>query len=398
MDERIILKNIAEKKEQLVDTLCKLIAIPTANPPSHFYREFVDYMAKLLEAWGIEHHIVEIPGGPGERPAIIGSYGEGNAAIHFHGHYDVVPAYTPDQFKPYIKDNCVYGRGSADMKSGILAMLYAIHTIKETGIALKNKITFSIVPDEETGGKFGTEYLFNAGLMPQIPFLGMIMPEPTGNTAWNASKGALTYEIEIKGKFAHVGLAHQGENSFEHMVTLANDILKLKKKITARKTKLPVYPAGAGRSTMVIGGQSGSGVNFNIVPEKSFFTIDRRFNPEETLAEAKQEINEIIDRHKQKGMRIESRIMQETASSFSSPGTPIGKVLAHAIADVTGKEPLFILCPGVCEIRFFSGIGVPAFAYGPGLLEDAHSPNEHVNIDNIMDCAKVYALTALRLS
>jgi acetylornithine deacetylase/succinyl-diaminopimelate desuccinylase-like protein len=58
MDERIILKNIAEKKEQLVDTLCKLIAIPTANPPSHFYREFVDYMAKLLEAWGIEHHIV----------------------------------------------------------------------------------------------------------------------------------------------------------------------------------------------------------------------------------------------------------------------------------------------------------------------------------------------------
>ncbi len=397
--EETILKQVDERKQQIKDTLGELIAIPTANPPGQSYRQCIQYLSKMLQAWEIEHRIIPVPYKDNDRFSIIGSDGNGNKGLHFHGHYDVVPADSPDQFQPHIKNDCVYGRGSADMKSGIVAMLFAILIIKEMGIKTGGKITFSIVPDEETGGKLGIEYLFKSGYLPlpSTSLLGMLMPEPTSGLVWNASKGALTCRIRIKGKFAHVGLAHEGENAFEHMVTLANDFLKLKKKIDTRKTNLPVEPREANRSVMLIGGETGSGFNFNTVPENAFFTIDRRFNPEEKLEEVKQEINQILDEHRKKGIKLETDIIQEADSSISGTKTLAAEALQQSFRYVTGKEPKFILCPGVCETRYFSKQGVPAYAYGPGLLEQAHSPKEFVALNSVFDCTKIYALTALKL-
>lgn len=397
--EETILKQVNERKQQIKDTLCELIGIPTANPPGQFYSQCIQYLSKLLQAWEIEHRIISVPYKDNDRFSIIGNYGNGNKGLHLHGHYDVVPADTPDQFQPHIKNDRVYGRGSADMKSGIVAMLFAIRIIKEMGIKPGGKLTFSIVPDEETGGKLGIEYLFKSGYLPppSTSLLGMLMPEPTSRLIWNASKGALTCRIRIKGKFAHVGLAHEGENAFEHMVILANDFLKLKKKIDTRETNLPVEPPEANRSVMLIGGETGSGFNFNTVPENAFFTIDRRFNPEEKLEEVKQEINQILDEHQKKGIKLETDVIQEADSSMSGTKTKVAEALKQSFRYVTGKEPKFILCPGVCETRFFSKQGIPAYAYGPGLLEHAHSPNEFVALNSVFDCTKIYALTALKL-
>ncbi|NIM10784.1 MAG: ArgE/DapE family deacylase [Candidatus Aminicenantes bacterium] len=399
MLEETILKQVDDQKRQIVNTLCELIAIPTANPPGRSYRQCIQYLSTMLQAWEIEHRTITVPYKDNDRFSIIGSYGKGNKGLHFHGHYDVVPADSPDQFQPEVKNDSVYGRGSADMKSGLAAILFAIHIIKEMGIKPEGKLTFSIVPDEETGGKLGTEHLFKSGYLPlpSTSLLGMVMPEPTSGKIWNASKGALTCRIRIKGKFAHVGLAHQGENAFEYMVTLANDFLKLKKKIDTRKTRLPIEPREANRSIMLIGGETGSGANFNTVPENAFFTIDRRFNPEEKLEEVKQEINQILDEHREKGIKLETDVIQEADSSMSGTKTRVAEALQQSIAYVTGKEPGFILCPGVCETRFFTREGVPAYAYGPGLLEHAHSPKEFVALNSVLDCTKIYALTALKL-
>jgi succinyl-diaminopimelate desuccinylase len=399
MIEETILKQVDKQKQQLVNTLCELIAIPTANPPGQSYRQCIQYLEKILQTWEIEHHIITVPDKENDRFSIIGSYGKGDKGLHFHGHYDVVPADSPDQFKPNIKNNKVYGRGSADMKSGLTAMLFAIRIIKEMGIKLNGKLTFSIVPDEETGGKLGVEHLFKSGYLPppSTSLLGMLMPEPTSGNIWNASKGALTCRIRIKGKFAHVGLAHEGENAFEHMVILANDFMELKKKIDKRKTRLPIEPREANQSIMLIGGKTGSGHNFNTVPENAFFTIDRRFNPEEKLENVKQEINQILDEHREKGIKLENNIIQEADSSMSGKNTRMAEALQQSIAYVTGKKPGFLLCPGVLETRLFSRQGVPAYGYGPGLLEHAHSPKEYVALNSVLDCTKIYALTAIRL-
>lgn len=396
MIKKEIKKRIKEYRQLIIDTLCELVAIPTSNPPGSYYKQCVDYLSSELKDWNVDHRIITVPDRDYPRFSILGQYGEGKKSLHFHGHYDVVPADSSDQFKPRIQGDRLYGRGSSDMKSGLVAMLFALRIIKDCGMKLKGKITFSLVPDEETGGRLGTKYLFDSGLLASDS-LGMLMPEPTSGVIWNANKGALTYRVEIKGKSAHVGLEQQGVNAFEQMVDVAHSLMELKKEIQKRKTQMAINPSQANRSVMLIGGKSGSGVSFNVVPEKAFFTVDRRFNPEEDLNEAKNELMDVLENYKKKGFKIETKILQEGESSISPANTALASALKDSIKIITGKSSAFELCPGLCEIRFFNRKGIPAYAYGPGLLEVSHGSEEYVEISNILNCTAVYILTAIRL-
>lgn len=389
-------EKVKEYRQQIIDVLRELVAIPTINPPGQSYRECVDYLSSKLGEWEIRHRLIIVPDGKYPRFSIVGAYGSGEDDLHFHGHYDVVPADSSEQFKPRIQEDHLYGRGSSDMKAGLVAMLFALRIIKDCGLRLTGKITFSLVPDEETGGRLGTQHLIELGLLPPAN-LGMLMPEPTSGVIWNANKGALTYRVEIKGKYAHVGLEHEGINAFEHMVEVAHSLLRLKKEIQKRKMPMAVNPPDANHSVMLIGGESGSGVNFNVVPDRAFFTIDRRINPEEKLDEAKKELMQIFDEHKRKGIEFKIELLQEGESSAASRVSPLASALKQSIIDITAKSPSFELCPGLCEIRFFNNRGLPAYAYGPGLLEVSHGPKEYVSIRNLLNCTMVYALTALRL-
>ncbi|MFQ6108105.1 MAG: M20 family metallopeptidase [Candidatus Aminicenantales bacterium] len=397
MIKKEIKKIIKEYRQQMVNTLCELVAIPTSNPPGSYYKQCVDYLSSILKEIKIDYDMIQIPHRDYPRFSLLGAYGKGKNSIHFHGHYDVVPADSPSQFRPHLREDCLHGRDSSDMKGGLVAMLFALRVIKDCGIKLKGRITFSLVPDEETGGRLGTTYLFDSGLLPLDGCLGMLMPEPTSGVIWNANKGALTYRIEIKGKSAHVGLEHQGVNAFEQMVRIASSLMKLKKEIQKRRTPMSINPPQANRSVMLIGGESRSGVSFNVVPDKAYFTVDRRLNPEEKLDEAKKELEDILESYREKGVNIETQILQEGEPSAVRSDTPLAVALRESIEDVTGKAPAFELCPGLCEIRFFYKRGIPAYAYGPGLLEVSHGPQEYVKINHILDGTAVYALTALRL-
>jgi succinyl-diaminopimelate desuccinylase len=387
-------KKAVEYRQQIIDMLCDLIAIPTINPPGQAYRQCVDYLSKVLSEWKINHNILAVPNGKYPRFSIVGSCGNETDGIHFHGHFDVVPAQISDQFQPQMRGNLIYGRGSSDMKGGLVAMLFAMRTLKDLALEKLPRITFSIVPNEETGSSCGTKYLFDSSVLPRR-CLGMLMPEPTSGIIWNANKGALTYNVILKGKAAHVSLASQGINSFEQMIAVVHSLMKLKKEIHNRKTTMKVTPPEACHSIMLIGGESGSGINFNVVPDRAFFTIDRRINPEENLEAAKEEIIKIIDQHRRQAKKIDVEIIREGESASASQKSLLALALHQAIFDVTGKAADFELCPGLLEIRFFNNQEIPAYAYGPGLLEVAHGPDEYVNINHILDCIKIYALTAV---
>lgn len=302
MTDKEIREKIKAWRPSIIETLSDLVATPTVNPPGHYYRECVDYLCAKLRDWDIDHKIISVLKGGQSRFSVVGFIGKGKDNLHFHAHYDVVPADSSQQFKPRLQGNRLYGRGSSDMKSGLASMLFALRLIRERDMKLKGRISFSIVPDEETGGEGGTQYLIESDQLPRAN-LGMLMPEPTSGVIWNANKGALTYRVTIKGRSAHVGLEHQGTNAFEHMLQVAQSLLDLKKDIQKRKTRLTIKPAEANRSVMLIGGESGSGFNFNVVPERAFFTIDRRLNPEEKMEEAKKELMDVLEAQKKRGSR-----------------------------------------------------------------------------------------------
>ena len=113
------------------------------------------------------------------------------------------------------------------MKGGVVTMLFVLRLLLEFGARWTGKVTFTLVPDEETGGQLGTGYLFDSGLIPPVS-LGMLMPEPTSGVVWNASRGAISLRVTVRGLPAHVGLQHEGVNAFEQMLLVANALRELK--------------------------------------------------------------------------------------------------------------------------------------------------------------------------
>jgi len=383
-----LIETLAADRDGMVDLTRDLIAIPTENPPGAHYRDALDLLTTRLEALGFDDTRIE-------GDCLVSFVGRGARTLYFSGHYDVVPAQRRDQFTPRLHGKTIVGRGSSDMKSGLAAMTYAARALRELDMLGDGRIGLVFVPDEETAGPRGSRDLLARGVL-GIDGIGMLTPEPTGGVVWNANRGAITLRITARGKTAHVGRQYEGVNAFQGMLAVAQALLELKYEVEAHTTDFHIAPDVARRSILLLGGRTEGGTNFNVVPDECWFTVDRRLNPEEDLEVEKQRLFDVIDRAGGPAT-IEVEVIQEGRASGSDERGPVGRALAESIVDVTGRPARFEMCPGLLEIRFYAERGVPAFAYGPGLLTVSHGPDEFVPIDRIVECAQVYALTAARL-
>ena len=391
---------LTSRENEMAELLAELIAVPTENPPGRYYRNCTDVLERRLRAAGLDYERYDFaaPHSTGDAGAasLLASYCSGERTLYFHGHYDVVPAQTPEQFQPVRKEHFLFGRGSCDMKGGIVAMLYAVLALRECSAPPDGRIALTLVPDEETGGVRGSAWLRSQGLLGRSG-VGMLLAEPTSGVIWNANRGAISLRVKVLGKSAHVGLQHQGENAFERMVQVVERIQKLKAEVEQRRTTCNIGAEQSRNSILMLGGQSGGGANFNVVPQQCWFTVDRRINPEESLEVEKARLLEALEQCKSSGIPLEWEILQEGNSSQCGENEKLGRALRQSVEAVAGRAPKFEMCPGLLEIRFYAEQNIPAYAYGPGLLSVAHGPNEYVDLRKVRDCAAIYALTAMQM-
>lgn len=368
--------------ESIVELTKALVSIPTENPPGNYYEECAAALTRELTGFGFDNiHR--------EGLCVLASAGAGPRTLVFSGHYDVVPAQSPDQFTPRVEGANLFGRGSSDMKSGLAAMIHAAAAARDEGLLENGRIQLVFVPDEETAGPRGTPYLISRGF-PGNDVIGMLTPEPTGGVIWNSNRGAISLRATVRGKAAHVGRQFEGINAFERALPVLARLAEIKKEVELRETAYNIAPAAARKSILLIGGRVEAGTNFNVVPGACSFTLDRRINPEEDLLVESRRLLEVLD-----GLEIET--LQHEPSAATPASHPLGQILARNIALVTGRAPAFELCPGLLETRFYAARGIPAFAYGPGLLTVSHGPNEFVRLRNLAHCAAIYSLTAAEL-
>jgi succinyl-diaminopimelate desuccinylase len=394
---RELARALDDHKHDILTLANDLIRIPSENPPGTHYRECMERIRSELDRLGFPCRVVEAPGFPDlPRYNLLAFHGEGRRALYFHGHYDVVPAQSRQQFVPRVDGGRLVGRGSADMKAAVAGMIHAAAAVRECRIPLRGRIGLCIVPDEETGGQGGSRYLDEIGLLGLDGF-AMLTPEPTGGVVWNANRGAVTLRITVKGKPAHVGLQHQGINAFELMLEVARALQTLKAEVETRRTGYRIVPEEADRSILMLGGRVEGGTNFNVVPGACSFTVERRFNPEEDLETEKARLFFELGKFQERGIDMDVDILQECHSSGVPEHHPVANVLTECIDAITGTRPDFTMCPGALEIRWYVRKGIPAFAYGPGLLDVSHGPDEEVDIEGIHQNALVYALAAVRL-
>jgi succinyl-diaminopimelate desuccinylase len=352
----------------------------------------VDRITAELTSLGIDWELMNT--GP-DRSTIVATVDTEGPTIYLHGHYDVVPAFSTEQFRPRLEEGRLVGRGASDMKGGLAAIIHAAPRAAAAGA----RIRLVIVPDEETGGTCGAERLAELGVI-EPGATGAIVAEPTWGTIWHAARGAFTLDVTVRGRPAHVGLHYEGRNAFLDAADAVAALRRLEADLEERRCALPFASTDprASESIMLVGGIAGGGTNFNVVPDAFHFTIDRRPNPDEDFEAAKDEVLAVLHGIRRRGIELDWEVLQDAPSSATAADDPFVRTVAAAAETTVGVPVPLSCCPGVLETRVYAAAGVPAVAFGPGLIDQMHGPDEYVPAANLAAAAAVYVEVARRVA
>lgn len=414
MDEK--LKSAIEAKtDDLVALTQDLIRFPTVNPPGEAYTPCAEYIGRRLEKRGFAVEYVRGEGTPGDsdrypRTNVVARI-EGRRpgrTVHFNSHIDVVEpgdGWTVDPFAAVVRDGRVYGRGTCDMKGGLAASIVAVEAYIETNPGFAGAIEISGTVDEESGGFGGVAYLARKGYFSRPRVDHVIIPEPLNkDRICLGHRGVWWAEIETKGQIAHGSMPFLGDCAVRHMGAVLDAFEKdLFPALDRKRTAMPVVPEGARRSTLNInsihGGQTEDyrpGLPSPNVPDRCRLTIDRRFLLEEEIAEVKSEVTDILDRLKRERPKFDYTIrdVMEVQPTMTDREAPVVKAVAEAIREIFDREPAYVISPGTYDQKHVARLGhiYDCIAYGPGILDLAHRPDEWVGIDDMVDSAKVMAI------
>jgi succinyl-diaminopimelate desuccinylase len=407
---------ITDRRDDLIALTQDLIRIPTLNPPGALYRDICDYLDRRLRKAGFATQLIRAHGTPGDSDAYprwnIVARREGRQpgpCVHFNSHIDVVAVgegWTQDPFGGALIDGRIYGRGACDMKGGLAASIIAAEAFLATHPDFSGAIEISGTADEESGGYGGVAYLAEQGFFDPARVQHVIIPEPLHkDRICLGHRGGWWAEIETHGEIAHGSMPFLGDCAVRHMGAVLQAFeITLYPAMAARRTDMPVVPEGARSSTMNInaihGGQpepaaDDTSLPAHCVPDSCRIVIDRRFLAEENIADVRAEVTALLDDLKARRDRFDYtlREINLVLPSMTDRDAPVVQVIADQIAQVLGKPAEFVASPGSYDQKHIDRIGKlkNCIAYGPGLLELAHKPDEYIGVDDMIDSAQVMA-------
>jgi len=416
LDERII--RAAESViDEAVEFTQEMIRIPTVNPPGNFYEDGARCIGKWLEKAGFSSEYIAAEGMPEHtarhpRVNVIGRR-EGASAgktLHLNGHFDVVPAgngWTKDPFGGEIADGRIYGRGTCDMKAGIAAAVFAAEALRRAGVAVNGAIEISGTIDEESGGYAGVAYLCKTGRVTAQNTHFAIIPEPLNvDRICVGHRGVYWFDVVTYGRIAHGSMPYLGHSAIDDMAAVIEAIrVELQPELAKRLTKVPVVPELSRRATLNVntmsGGQVGEDVQSPCVADRAHAIFDRRFLLEEGFDATKSEIEALLERVAARvpGMKYELKDRMVVHPTATPENSPVTRSLQSAISRVLKKDAQIIASPGTYDQKHFDRIGhIPhTVAYGPGVLDLAHQPDEWVSIDDLKNSIAVLALATTEL-
>ena len=406
------------RRDDLVALTQDLIRIPTLNPPGQHYRDICEALGARLERSGYAVELLRAEGALADSDAYprwnMVARREGarpGACVHFNGHHDVVEVghgWSVDPFGGEVHEGRVYGRGACDMKGGIAASVIAAEAFAAVCPDFAGAIEISATADEESGGYGGVAWLAERGWFAPERVDHVIIPEPLNkDRICLGHRGVWWAEIETKGRIAHGSMPFLGECAVRHMgAVLAEIEAVLLPALAGRGTAMPVVPEGARADTLNINAIHGgatepeagyTGLPAPCVPDRCRITIDRRFPVEESLNEVKAEIAALLERVRaaRPGFDYEIRDLFDVAPSMTEPDAPVAAALGRSVARVLGRPATHVASPGTYDQKHIDRIGrlKNCVAYGPGILDLAHQPDEWIGIDDMAEAALVMALT-----
>ena len=376
-----------------VGVLKDLISIDTAVPPGLNYGKAMDYLEPLFGQVGLESQLVLIPkehagGKEGRVNLLAHRRNPGKPRLVFYGHIDVVPAQGWPAFRPRVEGGRIYGRGAADMKGAIAALLLGLEAVKHK--PLRYDVSAIITTDEEMGQADQIRYIGQfLGPVSKAYFFDL---DSSFGYVSVASLGAIHMDIRVKGRSVHSGLSHLGENAVEKANLLMDAIVDLKRRVVQRKSKVEAHPATGlvkMEARLNINMISG-GLKVNIVPDECTISVDRRLIPEETLEEAEKELVQTIS--SVRGVDWEFASISRIPTVPPSDD-PVIDELAETIKGVTGESGKFGEM-GSGDFGPVVSLEWGAEHFGTGVIRpecNIHGKDEFVYQKDIEDLAEIIA-------
>lgn len=416
-----LFRRIDDARDDLVALTRDLIRFPTVNPPGEGYRDCAESMGRRLAAAGFEVAYPRATGTPGDSerfPRVnVVARREGvrpGRSVHFNGHIDVVEAgqgWTVDPFEGVVRGGRVYGRGACDMKGGIAAAMVAVEAIVAEVPDFAGALEISGTCDEESGGFGGVGWLARNGWFRREKVDHVIIPEPLDvDRVCLGHRGVWWAEVEMKGRIGHGSMPFLGVNAIRGMADfLALVETELLPQLAARNTRMPCEPPGARAATLnynsIHGGLAeprDETLPAPVVADSCRLVLDRRYLVEEDFETVRGEIVALLERVKARTAGLDYRLdeIMTFAPTMTEPDAPVVATLDHWIHRVLGRPSRHIASPGTYDQKHITRFGsvIDCVAYGPGILDLAHQPDEYVEIDDMIASAKIMAAAALTLT
>ncbi len=403
-DLKTILDAVEENAAELIEFCREIVKIPS-------YSGKEEAVAKVIAKWMHEFEFDNVM--TDELGSVIG-FIEGNVGndhlLLFDAHMDHVDVGRREvwDFEPFgaiLKDNAIYGRGVVDMKGALASQIFAMGMVQRYGITPPTDLCMAAVVFEELHEGLAVKHIIeNIGINPDCVVLG----EPSNLNLSVGQRGRAEIELITKGKTSHGSMPELGKNAIYPMTLIINEIKKLNDTLTLKSHPL----LGKGSVTIIDISSSPGG---NVVPDKCRIVVDRRIIPGETEEVLINEMHDVLNTVKEQisDFEVSVRIIDEPVKFFTNktlinhkffptwyfePSIPLIQTTKTVLEKAVGQQVDVIKWLFSTDGVYTAGIAnIPTIGFGPGEEEQAHTPNEHLTIDQLVKSAKGYAALALEL-
>jgi acetylornithine deacetylase len=393
------------RADDLVAELQWLLAVPSVTG-SAAESELQHRLEARLRSIGLDTDLWRIdlpsvtrdPAFPGmEAPrddayGLVGAWGdEAGPRLVLNSHVDVVPpgdtGWTVEPWAGQVRDGRVLGRGACDMKAGLACQLLAIKLLRDAGVRLDGSVLLQSVVGEEDGG-LGTFATLQRGHRGDLA----VICEPTAGKLVTASAGALTFRLVVRGRSVHASSRLDGVDAFDKYVLVHAALRRLEAErnrdahALMAGYRLP-YPLSVGRLTA---GEWASSVPDRLVAEGRLgVALDE--SPDDARAALERVVGEVCAADP--WLREHPVQVQWWGGQFApgsvEPTAAVSRLVTDAHSAVHGRRPAVHGVPYGSDQRLLTGLGgMPAVLYGPGDVRQAHAPDEHVAVSELVDVTR----------
>ena len=392
--------------DEVVELTRALVRIPSVYRPGETGANEAE-VASFVEGWfrreGLPVEVQEVAPGRPNVLSWIGEKGPGRRCLLLEGHTDVVTEgdaaeWTWPPFGGELRDGRIYGRGAADMKSGLAAAMVTLAAFKRAGVTPAGKLVVGALVDEEDG-MIGVRHLVKTPAGRELD--AAIICEPEENELCLEQRGVVWARIRARGHMAHGAMPEAGANPITALGALLREVPALEKQLRKLCQKSRHLKPPTVTPTIVQGPPRGVGApQSNVIPALAEMTLDVRLTPGIDAEGMRGELEALC---RKAGAAVPGvKLEWEPVNAFRlatsvDKAEPIAQAMMHGVRKATGHAPRYGGVPGSTDGTILRmELGIPIVTCGPGNRLIPHQVDEYVEVRELVEAAKIYAASALK--